>query len=147
MNKKFIFTFLSIAWMIIIFCFSNQEAIDSTEMSNSFIDNTIIKIYRFFDEDATEEQVKEVVDIFFVPVRKSAHFVVYFVLGILILFTLKAYDIKNDLIVFSFLLCFLYAVSDEFHQLFVAGRCGSVKDVLLDTFGSLIGILCFKKKV
>ena len=44
MNKKIIFTFLSITWMIIIFCFSNQEAIDSTEMSNSFIDNTIIKV-------------------------------------------------------------------------------------------------------
>ena len=34
----------------------------------------------------------------------------------------------------------LYAASDEFHQLFVEGRAGSVRDVMIDTAGALIGV-------
>ena len=36
---------------------------------------------------------------------------------------------------------FLYACSDEFHQLFINGRSGQVSDVLLDTIGAGLGIL------
>jgi len=35
----------------------------------------------------------------------------------------------------------LYACSDEFHQLFVIGREGSIKDVILDTSGGMMGML------
>ena len=35
---------------------------------------------------------------------------------------------------------FLYAVSDEIHQIFVPGRSGEPRDVLIDTSGVLIGI-------
>ena len=34
-----------------------------------------------------------------------------------------------------------YAATDEFHQLFVPGRSGEVRDVLVDTAGAVIGIL------
>ena len=34
-----------------------------------------------------------------------------------------------------------FAVSDEFHQLFVPGRSGNIKDVFIDTAGSVSGIL------
>ena len=34
-----------------------------------------------------------------------------------------------------------YAATDEFHQLFVAGRSGQIKDVLIDTIGACIGLL------
>jgi VanZ family protein len=33
-----------------------------------------------------------------------------------------------------------YAVTDEFHQRFVAGRHGAPLDVLIDTAGVLIGV-------
>ncbi|MBQ3466792.1 MAG: VanZ family protein, partial [Oscillospiraceae bacterium] len=38
------------------------------------------------------------------------------------------------------LFCFLYACSDEFHQLFVPGRAGMFSDVLIDTVGVLFGL-------
>ena len=38
-------------------------------------------------------------------------------------------------------ICFLYACTDEFHQLFIAGRSAEIKDVLIDSFGSLTSIL------
>ena len=40
----------------------------------------------------------------------------------------------------AFLICVLYAISDEIHQLFVPGRAGQVRDVLIDSSGSFLGI-------
>tara|TARA_Y100001934_G_scaffold119354_1_gene146015 strand:- start:1801 stop:2256 length:456 start_codon:yes stop_codon:yes gene_type:complete len=40
----------------------------------------------------------------------------------------------------AFLLTALYAATDEFHQLFVPGRVGTVWDVALDSLGGLLGI-------
>ena len=37
--------------------------------------------------------------------------------------------------------CALFAASDEFHQTFVKSRTPSVRDVLLDTGGALLGLL------
>ena len=35
----------------------------------------------------------------------------------------------------------IYAISDEIHQLFVPGRAGQVRDVLIDSAGSFLGII------
>ena len=37
----------------------------------------------------------------------------------------------------------LYACSDEFHQLFVAGRAGRINDVLIDSAGAVLGLALF----
>ena len=37
--------------------------------------------------------------------------------------------------------CFIYACTDEFHQLFIAGRSGEFMDVMIDTMGVLNGAL------
>ncbi|MEF2639337.1 MAG: VanZ family protein, partial [Lachnospiraceae bacterium] len=44
-------------------------------------------------------------------------------------------------ILIPFALGVLYAASDEFHQLFVPGRSGQVRDVCIDSSGVMIGIL------
>lgn len=36
--------------------------------------------------------------------------------------------------------CLLYAASDEIHQLFVPGRSGEVRDVMIDFSGAALGI-------
>ena len=52
----------------------------------------------------------------------------------------------------SFIICFLYASSDEFHQLFVPGRSGQVTDIFIDMIGVVLGLLlvflirCFRKE-
>ena len=45
----------------------------------------------------------------------------------------------------SSLFCFIYACTDEFHQLFVMGRSCEIRDVLIDTLGSFVGILIYYK--
>lgn len=42
-------------------------------------------------------------------------------------------------LVFPTLICFIYAVTDEFHQGFVDGRTPKVLDVLIDTAGGIAG--------
>ena len=48
---------------------------------------------------------------------------------------------------------FLYACTDEIHQLFIEGRSGEIRDILVDSTGALIGmvlvgiILKIKKRV
>ena len=43
-------------------------------------------------------------------------------------------------IAIALVVCILFAISDEFHQLFVPGRGAQVKDVLIDTAGAIVGM-------
>lgn len=82
--------------------------------------------------------------------RKLAHIIMYFVLGILAANVVRDYwtDAKR-VIVASTAFVMLYAISDEVHQLFVPGRSGEIRDVLIDMAAGLTGaivmyILCKK---
>ena len=139
--KKVIFTSLTIIWMLIIFMFSNQKSVTSTENSQSLIRNTIVNIYKLFDRDASQEKLDKIVQTFDVPVRKLCHFTEYFILGILVLLMLKSYNINN--IYLTLLICFIYSCTDEIHQLFVPGRSGNIIDILIDTSGSIFFIILY----
>jgi VanZ family protein len=77
-------------------------------------------------------------------VRKSAHFFLYFVLGVLVFWCARGYEWSTKkVVVSSVFLCAFYAVTDELHQRFTAHRSPSMRDVLIDTVGASIGILCF----
>lgn len=130
-----------ILWMSLIFSFSNQKSIDSTNISSGFIDKTIVKVYKIFNNNISREEEKNIIDKYSYIVRKVAHYTLYFILGILVYLVLKDYKINKELILYSLLICFLYACTDEFHQFFIEGRNASFKDVLLDTFGSLSSII------
>ncbi|WDC84212.1 VanZ family protein [Caloramator sp. mosi_1] len=60
-------------------------------------------------------------------------------LGILTYTYLKHTKTNNKFLI-AFLICFVYAASDEFHQYFVPGRGPRVKDVLIDSLGAIVGI-------
>ncbi|HEY1367181.1 MAG TPA: VanZ family protein [Gaiellaceae bacterium] len=66
--------------------------------------------------------------------KKCAHAAGYAVLAVLLLRALG-----RELP--AFVLAVLYAVSDEVHQTFVAGRHGSPRDVLIDAVGAALGLL------
>ena len=67
----------------------------------------------------------------------------YAVLGVLIFIQIKLYRLFTTdwkKIWTAVLLVMIYAATDEFHQLFVDGRSGQFRDVLIDTFGGIAGI-------
>lgn len=132
-----------VLWMALIFAFSNQKDIESSNVSDGFIDRTVVKIYKIFNENITKEKENEIIEKYTYPIRKLAHYTLYFILGILSFLVVKDYSINKKLIIYSLLICFLYACSDEFHQLFIIGRSARVLDVLIDTFGSYCSISIF----
>ena len=132
-----------VLWMVLIFSFSNQKDVDSSKVSDGFIDRTVVKIYKIFNENITKEKESEIIEKYTYPIRKLAHYTLYFILGILSFLVVKDYSINKKLIIYSLLICFLYACSDEFHQLFVIGRSARVLDVIIDTFGSFCSISIF----
>ena len=73
-------------------------------------------------------------------VRKSAHFIGYMILGILVFIFICQFEDINKKFIISWIICIIYAASDEIHQLFVPGRSGQVRDVLIDSAGSFLGI-------
>lgn len=123
--KKNKYLILTILWMIFIFVMSQTPGNDSSKQSN-FIVDIIIHILPIAKETLS-----------FI-VRKCGHMTEYAILAFLLYKTLI--PIKKPLIK-SFFFTFLYACSDEFHQLFIPGRAGQIRDVLIDSIGALIMIL------
>jgi VanZ family protein len=72
---------------------------------------------------------------------KVLHALVYSVLGALCFLAIRrTWPIKTSrLIGLSVLLATAYGLSDEFHQLFVAGRSADLHDALADAIGALVG--------
>lgn len=148
MIRKVIKIILVLLWMVMIFLLSNEEAVKSSKKS----DGLIIKSVELFTGKSLSDQEKEKVLKYLVfPVRKCAHLSLYLILGILVISLLRGYMVINTkLVLLSLLICFLYACSDEIHQLFVPGRSGEARDVLIDTLGACLGVsfyyLVFRKK-
>jgi VanZ family protein len=79
--------------------------------------------------------------------RKSAHFVEYFVLGLLAAraFATSSLDLlKRNWFRWSILLIGIYALLDEYHQSFVPSRTGSIYDSLIDLTGGLTALFIYK---
>jgi len=77
--------------------------------------------------------------------RKCAHVFEYAILALLLWRALRSGSaLRAEMsILFGVVLlgCAVFAASDEFHQSFVKSRTSSVRDVVLDVAGALIGLL------
>jgi VanZ family protein len=75
-------------------------------------------------------------------VKKSGHVIGY---GILALAFWFALEWKNKHFWLAFLLTFLYALTDEFHQSFTPGRHSSLTDALVfDSGGAFLSLFVFR---
>lgn len=133
--KRKIYIGLSICWMIFIFYMSNQPATVSSSQSGGFINMLCnIPVIGIVVENLMKIGLAEFL------IRKSAHMFLYFVLAILFYMAVKQNNNIKDYSL-AFILSALYACTDEFHQLFVYGRSGEFRDVLVDSTGALIGLI------
>ena len=126
-KNKIIKVIILILWMFVIFLLSNQTGSESTSLS----DKVICSIFSNCNED-----------IYSLIVRKLAHFILYFILGIFSYINFK--DDKEG-VINAILLCILYAFTDEIHQMFIASRSGEVRDIIIDSLGSISSILLIYK--
>lgn len=131
MKKRWIYGTLCLIWMFVIFGMSNAQGEESQGMSDTIV-IFLSKLLPFVSYNDTWTFI----------IRKLAHFSEYAILGMLYYLFLSTYHTiyKKQLVILVGCV-FLYACSDEFHQLFMEGRAGQFRDVCIDTAGGTTGIL------
>ena len=144
--KKIVYLLLLIFWIIIIYMLSNQTGDISGGSSEGIIKNTLEIIYSIFN--ISKVNINEVVHILYNPIRECAHAFEYFVLGFLTFKNLENFNIKNKYVI-TLLFCFIFALFDEVHQLFINGRTFQIIDILIDVLGTslFLAITTIKKKI
>lgn len=137
-SKKKILTYALIVLiiMLLIFFFSAQNGDDSQDLSDGFLKwlGDIIALLPDITGKGEEYDI-----------RKYAHITEYLFLGV---FTALLYreiflNKKRPFLfapLAAFGHCFIYALSDEFHQYFIPGRAARFTDVMIDSIGFIGGI-------
>lgn len=152
MKRKIIYATLTIIWMIVIFILSSMNTQESNNKSMQTIKKTVEKTTEISESIGIVEnkvppkKIKSTVNKLNLPLRKCAHATEYAILAILIIFTINAYTNKNysiKKVLLAVLICFLYSLTDEYHQSFVPGRTRLFTDCLIDTTGSIIACIFY----
>ena len=124
---------------ITIFKFSSEQAEQSNNSSGKVVEAIVENSPKTKNLNKKEKEKKK--EEIVTPVRKTAHFSVYMCLGALIYSLCRTFKGENwKKVLISIGLAFLYACSDEIHQLFVGGRSGEFRDVCIDSSGAAFGI-------
>lgn len=116
--------------MLVIFLFSAQDADVSKSQSGALTD-----MLGGLTGDMSEGWLTFLT-------RKAAHIFLYFVLGVLVYNTVRLHRLPlRRTILLGIAIVFIYAVSDEIHQLYIPGRSGELRDVLIDTTAASLGVV------
>lgn len=123
-----------------IFNFSAQDGEESGSLSREITENVtknVKSIQRM--EKSKKEKTLDKIEHF---IRKLAHFSLYTVVGILTMSLMSTYKLTQmKRCGISFGIGVIYAISDEFHQMFIPDRSSSIIDVFIDSCGVFVGIL------
>lgn len=150
-RRSVVWFVLMLVWMAVIFCFSAQQGDESSVSSNWLADRLVGMLGFWYDGLPSPEQQLWYAR-FTLFIRKMAHMCEYAVLAILAFLWLQGrFSLsKRKSAPLAFLLCAVYAASDEFHQTFIPGRSGKPSDVVIDALGAALAILllcfCMQKK-
>lgn len=140
-----VFACLTLLWMLLIFSMSARNADESRDQSSTVCEIICEAVVKDYDRLPPARQIALQQRLSF-PVRKGAHLTEYIVLGALLTLTVSAGRSGRDLpslrdrMASALPAGALYAVTDELHQIFVPGRSGELRDVLIDSAGVFLGI-------
>jgi len=162
----------AVVLMALIFWFSSRPAVESSAESSRVVDFVLSVYEQISGTVFSAQQYTFLAELIHTPIRKLAHMSEYALLAWTV-FLPTIYYFQEDILtqkrvlmaaeietvpqgrkkivgksicklaVISVLVCMCYAATDEFHQLFIEGRSGSVCDVLIDTIGAVLGVLAF----
>ncbi|MBQ2695804.1 MAG: VanZ family protein [Clostridia bacterium] len=139
MWKRAVLWVVTVLWCVVIFCFSAQPADNSNQVSVKVSEKVT---HALSETDVMTKTSALTPGKIHFMVRKTAHFMLYLVLGALLMALGKSYWLPfGRSAVISVVVSVLYAAGDEWHQSFISGRSGQISDVLLDGLGAFVGIL------
>ena len=137
---RILFLSLLIATFVVIFNFSSQNGEESGSLSRA-VTAKIVNTFPYTKDLSLETRAK-MIKHGEIIVRKLAHLSIYTLVGIFIMAFMCTFDTR---VLYKFgislLVGLIYAITDEYHQSFVAGRGPSARDVCIDTAGVFIGII------
>lgn len=121
-------------WMAVIFFASTGEF--SATNTNAFIQ----PLLRWLFPHITDERIA----LFHLLLRKCGHFSEYAILGLLAAHAFMASShasLRRQWFLVALSLICLYALTDEYHQSFVASRTASIYDSLIDMSGGITALI------
>jgi VanZ family protein len=130
-NNLIKYRFLIVLWMGFIFLMS------TTTFSAANTSMIIEPILRFISPKMSVATVHLIHGI----VRKCGHVTEYFILGLLLFHAFEIDPATRKLLsraFYSLVIVVIFALSDEYHQSFVATRTASLVDVSIDAFGGFL---------
>jgi VanZ family protein len=120
-----------IIWMGVIFWMSTGM------FSSENTSQIIVPVLNFLYPDLVPHHV----DMIHGLVRKTGHVIEYFLFGILFFLAFRSNSLQKwcpRWTIYSIIGVVCYAVSDEFHQIFVFSRTASLVDVGIDSAGGIL---------
>lgn len=131
----------TVYWAAYIYDLSAQTAEESSALSGG-LTGRILNFFYFGFDKLTPEMQQYLIDAMHNGIRKAAHMFLYAVFAALVyLFVRTYFEKRNSVAVISLGVCLFYSAADEYHQMFVAGRAGMARDVIIDLNGAIIGLL------
>ena len=128
------------AWYALIWWFSSKSAAVSGGQSGALLRRLLEAVSDVFRGSEMEIQTAAS-ELLSFPIRKCAHMFLYFVLALLLLHALVRLSDRGWRLALP--LCALLSAVDEYHQTFVPGRSGELRDVLVDLGGAAAALLLF----
>lgn len=135
----------AIVMMVLIFNFSSQNGVDSGDLSQKVSSIIVLAYNKIFMKGLDSHALNMLVIKIHPYVRKAAHITEYFLLAMSVSLPMYVYRMRGFMLtIIGFLFCVLFAMLDEYHQSFVAGRVSDPKDVLIDSIGIVAGIIVIR---
>ena len=143
---------LAIGWMFCIYKLSGMNSSKSNGKSadilNIIIADTldVTNDYGITNSHPDDAKIERASALMNTPMRKVMHASVYLVLAFFIMILLniitehKYYWLT---ILIALVLCVVFAITDEYHQTYVAGRTGQTMDVIIDSIGAIVGLIFY----
>ena len=131
-------------WVLLIIWFSAQPAIESKGMSGMVVQVLVDMLTTLLPGTLSAKEQHLLLQNLHGLVRKVAHGFNYFVLGCLAYQAFSSHSRSRKkawLVAAAMFFCVAFAVLDELHQVYVPGRSGELRDVVIDSGGALTGIL------
>ena len=147
-RKRVIASIFVIIWMGVIFAYSAQTGGESSTTSMSASYRLVEATGRALGANWQDSEILSMAVQIEGVIRKLAHMIEYAILSVSVAYALEIQyrfePTKRSWLIRmagTLLLCFVYAITDEIHQLFVPGRHGAVRDVLIDSLGALVAFI------
>ena len=131
----------AIVMMYFIFHFSAQTGNESSSLSYEVSKTAVLAYNRLCMKGYDNYTLNELIAVLHPYIRKAAHVTEYMLLAGSVSLPLYVYRIRGlGLTAVASIFCMCFAVLDEYHQSFVAGRSSSPRDVAIDCIGIFIGV-------